>query len=65
MAVTIELHEKSSVPIEVEGIVPDTCQEISLAEIEKQEVFHGNRKLPLAELFSVSGDPTDGQIHWR
>ena len=36
-----------------------------LGEIERLEVFHGNRKLPLAEIFSVSGDPGDGRIDFE
>ena len=34
-------------------------------EIERIEVFHGNRRVPLAELFRVSGDPSDGRIDFE
>ena len=42
--------------------MPDRLREKSLAEIERLEVFHGNRKLPLAELFCRlrRSEPTGG-----
>ena len=55
----------TSIPVEVEGIVPDVVQDKSLGEIEKLVIFQGNRKLPLAELFRVVGDPSDGRIDWE
>ncbi len=65
MALTLKLTATSSVPIEVEGVSPDTIGDRSLSEIEKMEVFLGNRKLPLAELFHIQGDPSDGQMIWE
>lgn len=53
---------ESSLPVEVEGLTPCAVQEKTLAEIERFEIFHGNQKLPLAELFSVSGDPSDARL---
>ena len=64
---------KSPVPIEIEGLTPDWACGKPLAEIERFEVFHGNRKIPLAEVFDVSGDAADSQfefdgdlsgVHW-
>ncbi len=65
MSLTLRYHAKTSVPVEVEGVIPDRLRDKSLAEIERLEVYHGNRKLPLAELFSVSGDPADGRIDFE
>ena len=62
MALTLTHSPGSSLPVELEGITPDRLREKSLAEIERIEVFHGNRRVPLAELFRVSGDPSDGRI---
>lgn len=62
MSLTLRYHAKTSVPVEIEGIVPDRLGPLSTAEIEKLSIHHGNRKLPLAELFQVSGDPSDGRI---
>ena len=38
---------------------------MTLAEIERFEIFHGNRKIPLAEFFSVSGDPHDARFEFE
>ena len=62
MSLTLRFHAKTSVPVEIEEVVPDRLQGKSLAEIERLAIGYGNRKLALAELFSVSGDPSDGHI---
>jgi formylmethanofuran dehydrogenase subunit C len=58
-------NAQTSVPVEVEGLVPSLVREQSLAEIERFEIFHGNEKLPLAEYFSVSGTPGDQRIEFE
>jgi formylmethanofuran dehydrogenase subunit C len=62
---TLGLRQTSSVPLEVEGLTPDVVRSLSLTEIEKLEVFQGNRKLPLAEFFAVSGNPSDEVVEWQ
>jgi formylmethanofuran dehydrogenase subunit C len=64
---TLHLRYKtpSSVPVEVEGVTPDTVSDKSLAEIERLAVFQGNYKTCLAEFFDVTGDPTDERIAWE
>ncbi len=73
MSIKLFYRAETSVPVEVEGLTPDWACDKSLAEIEKFEIFHGNRKLPLAEMFEVSGDPSDKRfdfegnlagVHW-
>jgi formylmethanofuran dehydrogenase subunit C len=53
------------IPVEIEGLTPDWACDKSLAEIERFEIFHGNRKLPLAEMFQVAGDPSDSEFHFE
>ena len=65
MALQIKLKQTSCVPLEVEGILPEVCRAASLGEIEQLPIFHGNREMPLAEFFSVSGDPSDECIQWE
>jgi formylmethanofuran dehydrogenase subunit C len=65
MPLTLTLKRTSNVPLEVEGITPDGALGKSLAEIEKLPIFQGNAQLPLAEFFSVAGDPADETIHWE
>jgi formylmethanofuran dehydrogenase subunit C len=73
MALRLTYRALTSVPVEVEGLTPDWACEKSLAEIERFEVFDGNRKVPLGEMFSVAGDPGDRRfdvegdlagVHW-
>ena len=54
----------TSVPVEVEGLTPTAVRERTLAEIERFEIFHGNRKVPVAEMFEVTGDPTDARLEF-
>lgn len=61
---TLSYRGQTNVPIEVEGIVPAALRERSLAEIEKLPVYHGNRQVPLAEFFAVSGNAGDEQLTW-
>jgi formylmethanofuran dehydrogenase subunit C len=65
MALILRYLGQTSVPVEIEGVVPDRLREKSLAEIERLEIFHGNRKLALAELFSVRGDPADARVDFE
>jgi formylmethanofuran dehydrogenase subunit C len=63
MTLRLRYLGQTSVPVEIEGLTPDWACDKSLPEIERFEIFHGNRKLPLAELFAVAGDPSDR--HWE
>lgn len=54
----------AQVPLEVEGITPDRLGEMSAAEVESIEIFHGNEKVALAEFFDVEGDPGSLQHEW-
>ncbi|GIX04840.1 MAG: tungsten-containing formylmethanofuran dehydrogenase 2 subunit C [Planctomycetaceae bacterium] len=65
MALTLTYTGHTQVPVEVEGLTPTWCAGKSLAEIERFEIFLGNRKVPLAELFTVRGDPDDLTQIWQ
>ena len=65
MALQIRLKTPSSVPLEVEGITPDSVRGKSLAEVERLDIFQGNVQLPLAEIFSVTGDGSDEVHEWE
>jgi formylmethanofuran dehydrogenase subunit C len=64
MALSLFRSSPSTLPVGLEGITPDRIRERTLAEIERIETFHGNRRVPLAELFRVSGNPSDGRIEF-
>src|SRR5688572_25795908 len=62
----LALHYKgdTSIPIEVEGLTPSAVREMPLSEIQRFQIFHGNRKVPLGEFFDVSGDPLDARMEF-
>ena len=62
MPLTLTYQGDTTVPVEIEGLTPEAMRDKLLGKIEQFEIFHGNRKLPLAEFFSVSGDASDEQI---
>lgn len=64
MPLRITIRTKTSVPLEVEGLTPDSVRDRSLADIEKFEIFEGNVKCRLADFFTVSGDPSDEIHEW-
>ncbi len=65
MAITLTYRGETSVPVEIEGLTPDWAFDKTLAEIEQFEIFHGNRKLPLAEMFTVAGDAGDKRFDFK
>ncbi len=65
MTLHLRYQTASKVPVEVEGITPDRVRELNLDEIRALPIFHGNRKVTLGEFFDISGDPTDGEMHWE
>ncbi len=62
MAITLSLKQQTTIPLEVEGLTPDLVRDKSIAELEKFPIFQGNAKTPLAEFFSIAGDPSDETI---
>lgn len=65
MALHLAYRAQTAIPVEVEGLIPEAVRDKSLAEIERWTIFHGNEKLPLAEFFSVAGDPADQRLVWE
>lgn len=65
MALTLYYNGQTSIPVEIEGFTPDWACDKSLSEIQRFEIFHGNRKTFLAEMFTISGDPGDKQLHFE
>jgi formylmethanofuran dehydrogenase subunit C len=65
MVLKLTYRTQTPIPVEVEGFTPDWACGKTLADIERFMIFHGNQSLPLAELFSVSGDSSDKQQDWE
>jgi formylmethanofuran dehydrogenase subunit C len=65
MSLTLTYFGQTSLPVEIEGLTPDWAADKSLAEIERFEIFHGNRKLALAEMFKVGGNASDKRFEFE
>jgi formylmethanofuran dehydrogenase subunit C len=65
MSLTLTYFAKTSIPVEVDGVLPDRLAGKSLAEIERLKIAHGNRQCALADLFSIAGDASDGRIDFE
>lgn len=50
------------IPVELDGITPERLATMSLFEIAKLLVVHGNRQIELGEFFSLSGDASSGEF---
>jgi len=48
---------ETSLPIDLDGVLPELLCESTFAEIEKTPIRLGNRSVALAELFRLSGKP--------
>jgi formylmethanofuran dehydrogenase subunit C len=65
MPIKLTYRGNTSIPVEIEGLTPDWSCDKSLGEIERLEIFHGNEKLPLAEMFAVAGDAGDKRFEFE
>ncbi len=65
MAITLTYNAQTSVPVEIEGFTPNWACDKSVAEIERFEIFHGNRRISMAEMFTVTGDASDREINFE
>jgi formylmethanofuran dehydrogenase subunit C len=59
---TLTYRGGTTTPVEVPGLVPEALRELSPAAIAALTIFHGNRQVPLGELFHIAGDPRDERL---
>ena len=73
MSLILTYNADTTVPVEIEGFTPAWARDRSLDEIRRFEVYHGNRRTPLGELFNIDGSAADLQfdfhgdlsgVHW-
>ncbi len=64
MALILTYINKTAFPTDLGSLTLDAMAGKSLAEIRRLPLFHGNQKVPLAELFRVEGDPSDHRWHF-
>jgi formylmethanofuran dehydrogenase subunit C len=55
VTLTLELRATPAAPIGADALCPDRLAGLTRAEIERLELWHGNRRTALGELFAVSG----------
>lgn len=65
MALTLTYRGDTPIPVEIEGLTPDWAAGRSLDQIKKFEIYHGNRKLPLAEMFELEGNANDQRFEFH
>lgn len=65
MTLRLNFQGQTNIPVEVEGVTPDAVRELSLAQIEKLPIFHGNQQQVLADFFTVTGDASDSRLEWE
>ncbi len=56
---TFRPRSLDSIPVSFAGVTPDAMVAKTTSQIERVLLWQGNRQLPLAELFDISGDPSD------
>jgi formylmethanofuran dehydrogenase subunit C len=59
VSLTLTLREAPAAPVVAEALRPDRLAGMSAAEIERLELWHGNRRATVRDLFDVSGGGTD------
>ena len=59
VTLTLTLREAPAAPVDAEALRPDRLAGLSRAEIERLELWHGNRRAAVGELFDVSGAGAD------
>jgi formylmethanofuran dehydrogenase subunit C len=59
---SLTLKIATSIPLDLGGIVPDRLAPLSVREIEKISLWHGNRQQLMGELFNVNGNAVDGAL---
>ena len=62
MSLSLEMHTSPEVPLEAHVLSPDHLARLSVADIEKQTLHHGNSVQTIADFFKVSGSPAN-ELH--
>ncbi len=63
MGLRLEYRGGAQAPLEVEDVTPDRVVGMSLEEISKLPMFHGNRPSVIGDFFELSGE-SDGSMLW-
>ena len=64
MPLELTLKQEVSIPLEVDPIRLETIRELSVEQIQKLTIFHGNKQPELGEFFDVKGSAADNEMVW-
>jgi len=64
MPLEFTLKQEVSIPLEVDPIRWETVRELSVDQIKKLTIFHGNKQPEFGEFFDVTGSADDGEMVW-
>ncbi len=64
VGIRLTAKHETSIPVEVDGILPTRLDSLSVSQIERLSIWHGNRQIPLAEAFTVQRTDSDSAICW-
>jgi len=59
VTLTLTLREAPAAPVRAEALAPDRLAGLGAAEIERLELWHGNRRAAVGDLFAVAGGVSD------
>lgn len=62
MPLVLRFKGETTIPIELDSLTPQAAAGLSLPEIERFAIQHGNRTEPLAEFFDITGSTDDGEL---
>jgi len=58
----LTLHTPPSLPLELDGVLPELLADLTIDEIARRSVQHGNRTEELGSFFTVTGDAMAGEM---
>ena len=64
MPLEMTLKQEVSIPLEVDPIRLETVRELSVDQIKKLTIFHGNQEPEFGEFFEVKGSAEDQEMVW-
>lgn len=64
MPLELTLRQEVSIPLEVDPIRLETVRELSVDQIQKLTIFHGNKQPEVGEFFDVKGSAADNEMVW-
>jgi formylmethanofuran dehydrogenase subunit C len=65
MPLTLTLRQPTAIPLEVDSVRLEVVREQSADEVRRTPIQYGNKQLPLAEFFDVSGSAADDEVVWQ